>query len=228
MRDVTREGRTVVFVSHNLAAVRSLCSRAIVLESGRLVFDGPTDDAVHRYLAAGAGKTSAVVEGRDLELRKVKERVYGDRPFFRCTRVAALDDEGVATTAFDSDEPVTLEVDFTVLRRLPSMRLLITLTDENQVVILRTDSIDHDDSVPLVPGDYRATVSLPVGLFGEVELDLNVSLISEVVHVVDYAALLSIEFRFAGLGANMRGKAYLRPHLPWRVETLAPVDSVVE
>src|SRR5581483_2200249 len=37
MRDVTREGRTVVFVSHNLAAVRALCSRALVLEQGRLV-----------------------------------------------------------------------------------------------------------------------------------------------------------------------------------------------
>src|SRR5207237_5159881 len=37
MKDVTREGRTVVFVSHNLAAVRSLCSRGIVLDQGRLV-----------------------------------------------------------------------------------------------------------------------------------------------------------------------------------------------
>lgn len=228
MRDVTREGRTVVFVSHNLAAVRSLCSRALVLESGKLVFDGPTDDAVHRYLAGGGGKTAAVVEGRDLELRTAKERVYGDRPFFRCNRVAALNDGGMVTTSFDSDESVSVEIDFTVLRSLPSLRLLVTLTDENQVVVLRTENIDDEESSPLDPGDYRARVTLPAGLFGDVELDLNVSLVAEVMQVVDYAAVASLEFSFAGHGGNMRGKAYLRPRLPWNVDALAPVDSVVD
>lgn len=228
MRDVTREGRTVVFVSHNLAAVRSLCPRALVLESGKLVFDGPTDDAVHRYLAGGAGKTAAVVEGRDLELRAAKERVYGDRPFFRCDRVAVRNESGIATTSFDSDEAVTVEIDFSVLRQLPSLRLLVTLTDENQVAVLRTESIDDEASTSLDPGDYRASVVLPAGLFGEVELDLNVSFVAEVMQVVDYAAVMSLEFRFAGHSGNMRGKAYLRPRLAWSVGTLAPVDSVVD
>jgi lipopolysaccharide transport system ATP-binding protein len=228
MRDVTREGRTVVFVSHNLAAVRSLCSRALVLDAGKLVFDGPADDAVHRYLAGGADTTVAAVEGQDLERRAVKTRVYGDRPYFRCTRVAALNDEGVPATAFRSDESVTVEIDFTVLRPLPSLRLLVTLSDENQVVVLRTESIDDDELARLDPGDYRAAVVLPSGVFGDVELDLNVSLIAEVMQVADYAALMSLEFRFAGHGANMRGKAYLRPRLSWRVEALAPIDSVVE
>src|SRR5207237_2575163 len=49
MRDVTREGRTVVFVSHNLAAVRSLCTRALLLDHGRLAFDGDTDEAIEQY-----------------------------------------------------------------------------------------------------------------------------------------------------------------------------------
>jgi homopolymeric O-antigen transport system ATP-binding protein len=228
MRDVTREGRTVVFVSHNLAAVRSLCSRALVLESGKLVFDGPTDDAVHRYLAGGGGKTAAVVEAAELELRAAKERVYADRAYFRCTRIAAVNEAGAATTSFDSDEPASVEIDFTVLRPLPSLRLLLTLTDENQVPVLRSESIDGAESFPLEPGDYQATVTLPAGLFGEVELDLNVSLIAEVMQVADYAAVMSLEFRFAGHGTNMRGKAYLRPRLSWSVETLAPVDSFVD
>src|SRR5206468_3473473 len=50
MHDVTRAGRTVIFVSHNLAAVRSLCPRSLVLEQGRLVFDGDTPSAIERYL----------------------------------------------------------------------------------------------------------------------------------------------------------------------------------
>lgn len=51
MQDVSKgEGRTVLFVSHNMAAVRSLCTRGIVLENGTLVYDGSTEGAVNYYL----------------------------------------------------------------------------------------------------------------------------------------------------------------------------------
>ena len=59
------------------------------------------------------------------------------------------------------------------------------------------------------------------GLFGETELDLNVSLIAEVNQVVDYAAVVPIEIRFAGHAGNMRGDAVLRPQLEWRTEPLS-------
>jgi len=54
MQDISRgEGRTVLFVSHNMAAVKSLCTRAIVLEHGTVVFHGSTEDAVSFYLSDG-------------------------------------------------------------------------------------------------------------------------------------------------------------------------------
>jgi lipopolysaccharide transport system ATP-binding protein len=52
MQDISRGGgRTVLFVSHNMAAVKSLCTRGLVLEKGRVVFDGGTDDAIDCYLS---------------------------------------------------------------------------------------------------------------------------------------------------------------------------------
>jgi lipopolysaccharide transport system ATP-binding protein len=51
-------GRTVLFVSHNMAAVKSLCTRAMVLEHGKVVFEGITDDAVNFYLKLGNEKGS--------------------------------------------------------------------------------------------------------------------------------------------------------------------------
>jgi len=54
MHDVATTGRTVVFVSHQMQSVTELCDRCLVLTSGRLAFEGPTHEAVHRYLAAGA------------------------------------------------------------------------------------------------------------------------------------------------------------------------------
>ena len=227
MHDVTQEGRTVVFVSHNLSAVRSLCSRALVLEQGRLVFDGAADDAVDRYLQrAGGARDSAVVEGDALASRLVKSRVYGESPLFRCNRIAVIDEGGTPSVSFRSDEEATVTIDFTVLRTVPSMRLLVTLTDANQSVVLRTENIDDvelDGPVRLEPGDYQASVVLPRGLLGDARLDLNVSLISEVNQVLDYSGVAELAFNFAGYGSNARGLAYLRPRLSWRTDVAAPV-----
>ncbi len=226
MRDVTREGRTVIFVSHNLAAVRALCPRALLLDKGRLVLDGPTEDAVHQYLGHASGEPSpAVVERDGLRLRIAKQRLYSDEPFFECTRVAVLDEDGLPCSAFGSDEEIVIAVDYRVLRPIPALRVLVTLTDENQVPVLRTETIDDpagEGPMRLDPGTYRSVVRLPRGLFGDTELELNVSLIAEVNQVVDYTAVATIEIRFAGLAGNMRGNAVLRPQLEWRTE---PVDE---
>jgi lipopolysaccharide transport system ATP-binding protein len=221
MKDVTREGRTIVFVSHNLASVRALCERAIVLRSGVLVFDGETEDAVHHYLGhAAGGETPAVVTGDDLRLHVAKERLYSDEPFFEVTRISVLDEEGVPSSAFSSDDEITIAIEYRVLRPIPALRVLVTLTDE-QTTLLRTETLDdpgREGPMRLEPGTYRSTVRLPRGLFGEVEVDLNVSLVAEVNHVVDYAALVPIEIRFAGHAGNMRGGAALRPQLEWRTD----------
>ena len=56
MQDISNtDGRTVLFVSHNMAAVKSLCSRVIVLEHGTTAFEGPTDEAVSYYLKGHSG-----------------------------------------------------------------------------------------------------------------------------------------------------------------------------
>jgi homopolymeric O-antigen transport system ATP-binding protein len=228
MREVTREGRTVVFVSHNLAAVRALCPRALVLEKGRLVFDGATEDAVHRYLGHAETSAGAVLDRDALRLHVAKTRLYSDEPFFECIRVAVLDEEGLPSTSFRSDEAITVAIDYRVHRTVPTLRILVTLTDENQVSVLRTETIDDPDGAArLEPGTYRSAVTLPRQLFGDTELDLNVSLISEVNQIVDYAGLVPIEIRFAGHGANMRGNAVLRPALDWRTETVYPESAPI-
>jgi lipopolysaccharide transport system ATP-binding protein len=223
MQDVTRAGRTVIFVSHNLAAVRSLCPRSLVLERGRLVFDGETPSAIERYLGRSERASAAIVEGVQLERRLVKERIYGDAPLFRCDRVSVLDEAGSPATTFSSDEEIAIAVDYTVLRALASFRILVTLNDAEGTAVLRTETIDDPDvATRLDPGSYRSQVVVPRQLLGDARVDLNVSLISEVNQVLDYAAVVQLDVHFAGHGSNMRGKAYLRPPLAWRTEVATP------
>ena len=56
MKEVSQQGRTVIFVSHNLVAVKSLCTKGIVMDQGKLVFSGSADEAVESYMNANASK----------------------------------------------------------------------------------------------------------------------------------------------------------------------------
>ncbi|MCK8479569.1 ABC transporter ATP-binding protein [Psychroserpens algicola] len=65
MQDISNsEGRTVLFVSHNMAAVKNLCTRAVVLEHGQIVFEGTQNDAVNFYLSAEKQKHQIALANR--------------------------------------------------------------------------------------------------------------------------------------------------------------------
>jgi lipopolysaccharide transport system ATP-binding protein len=59
MKEVSQQGRTVIFVSHNLVAVKSLCTKGIVMDQGKLVFSGSADEAVENYMNANASKVQS-------------------------------------------------------------------------------------------------------------------------------------------------------------------------
>jgi lipopolysaccharide transport system ATP-binding protein len=84
MSDVSKSGRTVLFVSHNMAAVENLCHRGVVLERGHLVFDGTAKDAVQHYLSGISRATGASGRtGHVVELEGVGERRSPIAPLLR-------------------------------------------------------------------------------------------------------------------------------------------------
>jgi lipopolysaccharide transport system ATP-binding protein len=93
MAEVTKEGRTIVFVSHNLAAVESLCGRALLLEAGKIVRSGRPSDVIREYMRVDRNPTSTVDLSGDLrrrgtgEIRLVSAEISGlssPGPRIRC------------------------------------------------------------------------------------------------------------------------------------------------
>jgi lipopolysaccharide transport system ATP-binding protein len=108
MGDIAKGGRTVLFVSHNMSAIKRLCHRTILLDRGNILADGTTEVVVKRYLGAGLG-TSA-------------ERVWDDRKtapggdVVRLHAFRARNDKGEVTGEFNIQEPVFVELEFWVLQ----------------------------------------------------------------------------------------------------------------
>ncbi|MBZ5721323.1 MAG: ABC transporter ATP-binding protein [Acidobacteriia bacterium] len=72
MNEVSRGGRTVLFVSHNMAAIENLCKHGVVLEHGKLAFQGTSKEAVHHYLNSLSGAQDST--GHILDLSDVSDR----------------------------------------------------------------------------------------------------------------------------------------------------------
>jgi lipopolysaccharide transport system ATP-binding protein len=101
--EVAQEGRTVIFVSHNLSAVERLCDQALLLDHGRVTFQGPAADAIERYLQAGPGAEGMLAEA---SRRPGRGRV-------RFTRIRVLCD-GRPSVHLTSGSRVELLLDYEV------------------------------------------------------------------------------------------------------------------
>ncbi len=106
MEEVARGGRTVLFVSHNIGAIRSLCDRAIWLDNGQIVKNGATDEVVGDYeenQLKHFDESSYIVERKHEDVKNKN---------FYISRVEILDEKGENTNLFRYNEKLTLVLDF--------------------------------------------------------------------------------------------------------------------
>ena len=110
MQDVSRQqGRTVLFVSHNMAAVKSLCTRAICLERGKIVADDKPEPVLQRYYHSGE---TNVLDG-NIPKERARQMGTGEVQF---TRVSLMDENGERTSVIPTGSQLQFVVCFAVLK----------------------------------------------------------------------------------------------------------------
>ena len=158
MGDVAKQGRTVMFVSHNMGAVRSLCRRGLVFNGGRLEFDGRTDEAISYYLtktAARAGDDDGLIVFDESERDPAAE--------LSLRAIRLTDSVGQVRGFFYAGEPVRVEIDYEVHARVRGVRAMLQVTtQEGEQAFVSTDHAMREPEQP--PGRYRTTCVVPGGL----------------------------------------------------------------
>ena len=171
MGDVARlDSRTILFVSHNMAAIEALCSRCIYLEQGRVAFDGSTADAISRYLSAGSESHESAVGVFDLDGEPGNERGF-------LRRLRVLSKAGQPVDSVRMGDGVTLIVEVDRIAAIHGSHIGIQIRSQLDQILLsvgtnqrnaRTTSPRHEteefvfelDRIPLVPGNYTLTVGV--------------------------------------------------------------------
>jgi ABC-type polysaccharide/polyol phosphate transport system ATPase subunit len=117
-----QEGGTIVFVSHDAAAVERLCERSVLLEAGRVAFDGPTRAAIARYRRALADEIDPAERGAGL-----REWGSGEATI---ASAALVGQEGAERLQFLSGEPFALRIAVAATDGIPPPRLQLELRDD--------------------------------------------------------------------------------------------------
>jgi lipopolysaccharide transport system ATP-binding protein len=160
MEDVGRRGRTVLLVSHNMHAVMRLCQRVILLNDGRVEWDGPAQKVVNYYLNSGLGTTAA------REWSDPAKAPGGELGRLRAVRVK--DQEGTVTDTIDIRHDVRIEMEYDVL--MPGFIFAPNLIFSNEEGICVFHSLDLDPAWrgrPRPVGRYVSTVTIPGNLLSE-------------------------------------------------------------
>ncbi len=196
------EGRTVVFVSHDLSSLSKLCARTVWLERGQVVDDGPTHQVVRDYLTSGyeliGGGTSFMggSEAGRLTAVNVRATKGGDGPLLR-------------------EDPLTVVVEFEMLEPRVGLDLSIFITNDHGVRVV-DETMSHNHEAAFGVGRYRAEISLPPVLaHGEYTLGVWLGDKEDNVHYEETAA----SFTLHGDPARVRDRTVVLD-VPFRVTQL--------
>ncbi len=174
MKEVSgQDGRTVLFVSHNMSAVQSLCSRGILLKNGQTAFIGDTEECVRQYLTAGG---QIPTESKWIDMEKApgndKVRIMGIRAISKRT------DEHAASL-FDMATPLEIEIDVRVLTPCMFHTTLHFLSDQGITAFTSGGLPPRDIHQQTNPGEYRLVCRIPEHLLNQGGYSIRLLLVED-------------------------------------------------
>jgi lipopolysaccharide transport system ATP-binding protein len=181
MSAVASAGRTVLFVSHNLAAVAALTRRGIVLKGGRLIFDGPIENAIAQYSASlSKGKAA---------------RDWGRGHHSAIISADLLDAHGQPTDTYEPGTPFNLQIEVETTN-MPGLGLELQLRDANNLPVgFYSSSIFSQTALPS-RGRHVCTLSLQPLFLASGDYSFDISTNSLTI-VVDHGVANAVPFRVA-------------------------------
>jgi lipopolysaccharide transport system ATP-binding protein len=169
MTSILKSGTTVLFVSHNLHAVSELCHRSMLLEKGKLLAQGPTNDVIREYVGRPQAQRSG--EGTAMVIQSV-----------------TLRGSAGASTKFDPTEKLYVDVRVAAQQRVSNLSIVIQIVDNNFYSVFDTCTARLNDGV---------TASLEAGEQLECSFELDMNLVAGTYHVNVYAHEYVVERPFS-------------------------------
>lgn len=215
MSSIAKEGRTVLFVSHNMGAVTELCSRVLWLENGSIKMGGDPLEIVTNYLSLNVqevgfwnGSTAKDCSGKLSCLRHA--RVFSG-------------DGNNESTIYHFDERINIEIVYEIRNNIRAFKSYILLRDTLSNIIWCSHDTDGTDRVGLVrePGLYHSTCVFPERLLRPGQYYVTIGIVGHPREAVEEEHVDALSFKVSEAGyifTNDQRKGLITPFLDWQVE----------
>lgn len=227
MEDVTKQGRTILFVSHNMGAVSSICRKGILLERGRQVMFDDVQTVIAAYISGGhaAGAAEAAWP--------LDDAPGGDVARIRAVRL--LDQQGQLTNSVDIAEPLYIEIEYENLREGALLAPSIHVMQAGIGCVLATGNgpsatLTRDPwcNAPHPKGVYRAVCVIPENFLNDKQYTISAFVVDE--GRIEAHAADAVSFEVIDSGA-MRDEylgewiGAVRPKLAWMTHSLSERET---
>ena len=229
MENVGEDGRTVLFVSHNMAAVTRLCQRGILLSAGHVIEDGSAADVVSTYLTSGLGTAMARDYPED-------DSAPGDGSV-KLRSVRIVDERGGDAEAVDIRRPVGVQMTYDVLQAGHILMPYFRLRNEEGVIIFSAiDQTNNCGKIARTPGRYKSTVWVPGNMLSEGTVYVTATMRTNDRRYRPFWASDAVAFNVIDTmeGGSVRGEwagrltGAVRPMLDWSTETDIPTAKTAD
>lgn len=217
MNDVSKkEGRTVLFVSHNMDAVTRLCNKAFFLKMGKLVFEGETDKIVSSYLQSDFGINSEKRWDNNLEAP--------GNDFVKLREVRILNEENELTDSIDIRKTVYIEAIYEIFKDGQNYTHGMNLFNETGIHVLSSHDLESKYlHKPSEKGVFSTKVSLPGNFLAEGAYKISFAIMSYNPYIVHFHEMDIVGFNVIDTidGDSARGNyggvfpGVIRPILKW-------------
>jgi len=220
MGEVRSQGRTVLFVSHNLGAIRSLCRRAALLDGGRVAADGEPGQVIATYLARWNDNS----DGHVSQLRWGDATEFpweGEHLGLRALRL--MDSAGRPKSVFDCSEPIRIEIEYEIKKAFSGGRLSLWIySRDGELAFLSTDH--NMRAIVTTPGFYRNSCVIPGGLLNRtgyiLAIDSDIPPDRELLERREYLHFTVMGTGNHGSTVSESWPGIVCPRLEWHVESV--------
>ncbi len=218
MSDVAQQGRTVLFVSHNMSAVLRLTQETLVIDHGQLLMRGPTPEAIDYYLSKGLTE-----EGQ--KIWQPEEIATASKPF-KPVAIRILNKQGDIAEIVRSTEPFVIEIEYELKTQIKGLRVgIYLLTTRGEYIFTSFDTDDarmYEKETVREAGRYVSRCDIPANLLNEGRYVVGVNASTYMIKRYfqdDQALLFNVDPAGApGMQWVETRLGPIRPALKWQIE----------
>ena len=228
MNQVTGEGRTVLFVSHNMGAIQALCNKGIILKSGQVFLNGSTNSVISAY-------NDMVFNNVKGEIRwEIHENAPGNN-VAKIKAVRVLNTLNKICNIIPDDEELSIEIDFWNAKNGNYLTPNIQLISNSGVFVLSsgnwastTANVDAYSTAKFQKGNYRSRVKIPAFFLNEGVFYVNAVINQDASNIVAYCEE-AVSFTIVDTGGmkkeyNDPFSGVVRPKFEWN--TISFLDQL--